>query len=180
VFELGCGTGRLAARRLRERLPGESRYLGVDVSPLMVRLAGDRLGGWRPRARAELLEPPARALPGADAEFDRFIATYVLDLLTTDDADAILAEAARLLAPTGRLCVVSMTDGPTPGGRLASTGWSAIARRWRALLGGCRPIRLCALVAGDRWRVEQRAVLTRWCIASEILVAAPAAEPRDG
>jgi len=179
VFELGCGTGRYAARLLRERLPGDARYLGVDVSPMMVRLAGERLRAWRTRARVEVLEPPALELPGPDGEFDRFIATYVFDLLPTDDAHALLAEAWRLLASSGRLCLVSLTDGTTPGGRLASATFSAIARRWPALLGGCRPIRLRDLVAGDGWRVERRGVLTRWCIASEILVAVPTAEPRD-
>src|SRR5262245_2988807 len=49
VFELGCGTGRLAERLLRERLPKEAHYVGVDISTTMVGLARERLSPWRGR-----------------------------------------------------------------------------------------------------------------------------------
>ena len=55
VFEFGCGTGRLAVRML-EVAPPTARYLGVDVSPVMVGLAANRLAVWGDRA----LDGPAR------------------------------------------------------------------------------------------------------------------------
>ena len=175
VFELGCGTGRYAARLLRWRLPADVRYLGVEVSPTMVRLARRRLRSWALRACVELLEPPVRSLPGADHAYDRFIATYVFDLLPSDDADALIAEVQRLLAPCGRLCVVSLTDGTTPAGRVVSRSWSAVAGRWPALVGGCRPMQLRDLLPAERWRFEHHEVLTTWGIASAIAVATPPA-----
>ena len=178
VFELGCGTGRYAVSLLGDQLAADARYLGVDVSPTMVRLAGERLRRWAPRAQVRLLEPPALELPGEPGGFDRFVATYVFDLLEAGYAAQLLAEAHRLLAADGALCLVGLTHGETPGAR-ASTAWSWIARRRPALLGGCRPIRRRDLVAGERWRVEHRETLTRWRITSEILVASPLAEPGD-
>jgi ubiquinone/menaquinone biosynthesis C-methylase UbiE len=75
LFELGCGTGRYAARLLADTLPSDARYVGVDVSPKMVDLSRARLAPWRSRADVQLLDPPARSLPGEDGQFDRFVAT---------------------------------------------------------------------------------------------------------
>ncbi len=174
TFELGCGTGRFAASLLGERLPGDARYLGVDVSPAMVRIARGRLAAFEPRAAVELLEPPAVELPGTAGGFDRFLATYVFDLLAPGHANLLLAQARRLLAPSGLLCLVGLTRGVTPAGRVVSGGWSALARRWPALVGGCRPVEMAPLLAAGGWRVEHREVITRWGVPSEVVVARPA------
>lgn len=118
VFELGCGTGRMAARLLRGQLPAGARYLGADISSTMTSLASARL---RHFGRcAEIIRADAtRPLPLASATFDRFLAIYVLDLLSPGDAAAVTAEARRLLRPGGLLGIVSLTaDGPCP------PGWS--------------------------------------------------------
>ena len=173
VFELGCGTGRFAARLLRERLTSDARYVGVDVSSKMVSIAVGRLRGWVPRARVELLDPPGRLLPGAAGEFDRFVANYVLELLPPVYAEALVGEARRLLTSGGRLCVVSLTHGETPIGRLVSRGWRALASRWPALLGGCTPIELRELIRPDEWELVHREVIERFGITSEVVVAVP-------
>jgi trans-aconitate methyltransferase len=43
VFEFGCGTGRFGERLLERHLPSDAIYRGVDLSPVMVKLAGKRL-----------------------------------------------------------------------------------------------------------------------------------------
>jgi ubiquinone/menaquinone biosynthesis C-methylase UbiE len=173
VFELGCGTGRLAAQLLAATLPADTHYLGVEVSSTMLALARARLAPWAPRAEVELLEPPATRLPGDDSNVDRFVATYVLDLLPAVDAQQLLSEAHRLLAPEGRLALVSLTHGQIPASRLVSRAWGAISNRWPYLLGGCRPIDLAALVNDADWHLEARDVITRWGIPSEVLIATP-------
>jgi ubiquinone/menaquinone biosynthesis C-methylase UbiE len=171
VFELGCGTGRLAAEILAGALPGDASYLGVDVSPRMVELARGRLSRYASRAQIRLLEAPARTLPGVDRSFDRFVATYVFDLLSTDHAQALIEEAHRLLAAEGLLALVSLTHGVTPPSRLLSSVWGAAATRWPALLGGCRPIELSELLDARAWEIVQREVVTSWAVPSEVLVA---------
>lgn len=56
LFEFGCGTGRFAARLLSEQLPGDCRYLGIDISPTMVRLTSERLKPWAERASVRLTD----------------------------------------------------------------------------------------------------------------------------
>jgi ubiquinone/menaquinone biosynthesis C-methylase UbiE len=171
VFELGCGTGRFAAGLLSRELPDDARYFGVDVSPQMVRLARERLAAWTARAEVRLLEPPARGLPGAERSFDRFIATYVFDLLSDGDGRALIDEAHRLLEPGGLLGLVSLTHGTTPASRLVARGWGAVAERRPELVGGCRPIELADLVKPERWAVAQLEVVTSWGVPSEVLIA---------
>lgn len=171
VFELGCGTGRLAVKLLTSVLPSDARYLGVDVSPVMVRLASQRLTPWDGRATVQLLEPPAVVLPGDDGTFDRFIASYVFDLLSPQDASALIAEAARLLGPGGRLGLVSLTPGSTAFSRVISSVWNATALRWPSLVGGCRPIELTDLLAGREWAMQHREVVVRFGVPSEVVLA---------
>lgn len=171
VFELGCGTGHLAADLLADVLPSSARYLAVDVSGTMVRLATERLAPWAGRASVQRLEPPAVALPGEDGAFDRFLATYVLDLLPVHDATALVAEAARLLAPGGLLALVSLTTGTTPASRVVCAAWNAVALRVPDLVGGCRPIELTEVVTGPEWRLLHRETIVRFAVASEVLVA---------
>lgn len=171
VVEIGCGTGRLAARLLASSLPASATYAGVDVSETMVRLTGERLTPWSGRAAVHRLDPPATSLPFPDATFDRAVATYVLDLLTPDDARAILAEARRVLVPGGLLAVVSLTHGTTAPSRLLSGAWGAIAGRCPSLVGGCRPIEVRDLLDGSDWHVTHAEVVVRLGVPSEVVVA---------
>ena len=171
VVEFGCGTGRLAERLLRERLPSHATYVGFDVSPTMVELARSRLAPWKERALVHLTAG-APALPVADHAFDRFLSTYVLDLLSQEEIDEVLSEARRVLSPNGWLCLASLTWGQTPISRLVCGVWSRIDA-WRPqLVGGCRPLRLDAL-AGPSWRAHARRVICTFGICTEVLVSLP-------
>jgi ubiquinone/menaquinone biosynthesis C-methylase UbiE len=177
VFELGCGTGRYAAGLLAHELPKRTRYMAADVSATMVGLARRRLASWAPRAEVRLLEPPALQLPGDDRSFDRFLSTYVFDLLSDDHAQALTGEAHRLLAPGGRVGLVSLTHGTTPSSKLLSSAWGALAARWPQLVGGCRPVELRHLIASPRWRIDHREVVVSWGVPSEVLVATKVETP---
>ncbi len=167
VVELGCGTGRLAERLLRERLSAHATYDGIDVSPTMVGLAEARLRPWAGRARVHLTSGPP-ALPLADAACDRFLSTYVLDLLGEDEIRAALLEAARVLAPGGMLCLASLTFGESLPSRLLSRLWTAVHSRSPRLVGGCRPLRLVPFIPPG-WLVAHREVVCSFGLCTEVL-----------
>jgi ubiquinone/menaquinone biosynthesis C-methylase UbiE len=171
VFELGCGTGRLAADLLDSVLPPHALYVAVDVSPTMVRIASQRLARWSGRATVQLLKPPALTLPGDVATCDRFLATYVFDLLSPDDAKMLLSEAARLLAPGGLLALASLVEGTTTASRFVSSAWNAVALRWPSLVGGCRPIDLKHLISGPEWSIRHCEVVLRFAVPSGLVLA---------
>jgi len=95
VLEFGCGTGALAAALLRERLSDQCRYLALDSSPVMARLAAAKLAPWGERAEVRLSDG-SLALAAVDGSFDRLLSAYVLDLLSEDDILAVAAYIASL------------------------------------------------------------------------------------
>lgn len=173
VFELGCGTGRLARRLLRDHLGSDAKYLGVDLSPTMVKLSNERLAPWADRANAVLVDGTG-PLPAGDATQDRVFATYVFDLLGPAAQAAALAELRRLIAGGGLLCLAGLAPGETAPARVVDRAWMAVWRRAPGVLGGCRPVSVAPLLADCGWRVEHRETVTAWARTSEVLVATPA------
>ena len=173
VFEVGCGTGRVAERLLRERCPPEARYEGVDLSGDMVQVTRERLAPFGARATVRQTDG-ALTFDRPEGSQDRIVATYVLDLLSREDAQTLLDEAHRLLGERGRLCLAGLTWG-------AGVLSGAVAHLWDTLhamrpqwVGGCRPVRVQPLLDEARWREQHHAVVTAWGVPSEVLIAAPA------
>lgn len=170
LFELGCGTGRLAVRLLEEHLPTNARFVATDLSSTMVSLARDRLRPFGPRCQVHLNEG------GFDVStyggpFDRFVTTYVLDLLSPAEIQEVFARAHAGMVPGGLFCHAGLTEGLGPASKTTSAIWSLIHRFKPVLLGGCRPLILTALVPAGGWRVIQREVVVSAAIASEVVIA---------
>jgi ArsR family transcriptional regulator len=97
VADLGCGTGALAAA-----LAGQvRRVVGVDQSAGMLRAARRRTAGL---GNVELRRGRLERLPIEDGACDA--ALLVLALGWVEDPERVLAEAARVVRPGGRLAVV--------------------------------------------------------------------------
>jgi ubiquinone/menaquinone biosynthesis C-methylase UbiE len=169
VLELGCGTGRFAERLLRERLPDDATYVGLDVSPKMVALARATVAPWARRARIELSDGSMR-LPAADRSADRVVCTYVLDLLAPCDIAAFLGEARRVLRPGGLRAQASLAPGRTPPARLVTALWQRAWDLRPALVGGCRPIALGDLLDRELWAPRFSVAVTDWVLTSEVVV----------
>ena len=170
LVEFGCGTGRLAEELLATRLSPDATYLGLDVSATMAGLAKARLRRFGGRAAVRQSGGSLR-VDAPDRAFDRFVSTYVLDLLSDDDIASLLAEARRVLAPHGLLGLASLTNGPTPLSRLVTTAWRGLHRLSPWLVGGCRPIAVRSHLAKSGWRIDYANTLVAFGIPSEIVVA---------
>jgi len=101
LLDIGTGTGRI----LELLAPRVAQGLGVDASKAMLALARARL------ARAGLTHCAVRLadmyrLPLADASFDIGVLQMVLHY--AEDPAGVLAEAARVLRPDGRLIVIDL------------------------------------------------------------------------
>jgi SAM-dependent methyltransferase len=170
VFEFGCGTGALAARLLQHHLPADARYIGFDISTTMVSLAQERLKPWSGRARVQQSDGSPR-VPESDHALDRFVSTYVFDLLAPGFIDRLLSEAHRLLVPGGKLCLVSMTFGESPLSRTVCWGWQRLWRLSPGIVGGCHPIELSDYLSSGAWKPNHQTKVTSWGVTSEVLVA---------
>ena len=96
MVDIGTGTGRMI------ELFGDaaSHAIGIDRSPEMLRLARAKLDG---QGAHELRQGDVLALPLADATADTVILHQVLHFIPAPEA--ALVEAARLLAPRGRILI---------------------------------------------------------------------------
>ena len=170
VLEFGCGTGSFARRLFETVLPADARYLGLDISGTMIGLATRRLEPWQ--ARAEVRQADGSpCLPVPNASVDRFVATYVFDLLEPAYSRHLIAEAHRVLIPGGLLCTVNLTHGTGAFSRFVSRLWTSICDRFPRLVGGCRPIHLTEFLEPESWRIRHHRTLVSFGICSEILVA---------
>lgn len=170
VVELGCGTGRFAARLLSEDFGPQARYLALDSSDTMVDLARRRLEAFGARAEVRRTDG-SPLLPVPDGSSDRFVSTYVLDLLSLEDIRIVLDEAHRVLVPGGLLGVAGLARGESGAAWLCSRLWGAVHRLHPALVGGCRPLALGELLPEHGWKVRYDRVVSTWAIPSEVLVA---------
>lgn len=99
VGDLGCGTGQFSALVA----PYVTRVIAVDASAEMLGAARTRLASL---ANVEVRRGTLEALPVDDQQLD--IAVLALVLHHVPDPGRAIAEAARVVAPGGRVLVVDM------------------------------------------------------------------------
>jgi ubiquinone/menaquinone biosynthesis C-methylase UbiE len=102
VLDVATGTGRLPLTLLRQP-DFAGRVVGLDLSPKMLRVAGQKLA---PRSnRSGLLMACAHQLPFADERFQAVTCLEALEFFT--DAPAALDEMTRVLRPGGWLLITN-------------------------------------------------------------------------
>jgi SAM-dependent methyltransferase len=136
VLELGCGTG-VVARAVARRPSFAGRVVGLDLSPALIAVARNLAHDEGLDQRLVFHVGNACRLEYAAARFDAVIAHTLLTHVT--DPLAVLREAARVLAPHGRLAIF---DGDYAASAFGSTD-PALGRAVEAAL-------LAALVASPR------------------------------
>jgi SAM-dependent methyltransferase len=112
TLEVGCGEGRVS----RELAARGHNVTSVDASPTLVRLAAEADPG------IEFVLADAAALPCDAAAFDLVVAYN--SLMDVQNMPQAVSEAARVLEPSGRLCVC-ITHPLADAGRFASPEPSA-------------------------------------------------------
>lgn len=145
VLDVGCGTGRLAARLVEA--PSVLMVVGLDFSAGMLEQARARLGS---APAAALVRGDATRLPFADAAFDAAVSTEAFHWFP--DQDAALAEIRRVLRPGGRLLLALVS----PPFELIADAFEVGMRMVGQPLWWTTPSRLAAQVTRAGFRVESQ------------------------
>ncbi len=163
VLEVAVGPGHVH-ERLGRRLGSSGFLVGVDLAPGMLAAARRRLPG------ARLVRADAFALPFPDDCFDLLWASYLLDLIPTEELTPLLREFRRVLRASGRLLLVNFSkEGP------GLTRWERLYERtpgWLVpyLFGGCRPVEAEPFVREAGFTGVEREFIPRG-LDSEIITA---------
>ena len=108
VLEIGVGTG-FSLKEIARSVRAAGKAYGLDITPEMLRLAEKRLRKAGLRDRVELHEGDARNMPYEDSLFDAVYTAATLELFDTPDIPRVLGEIKRVLKPSGRLGVASLS-----------------------------------------------------------------------
>lgn len=111
LLDVGCGTGNLAFA-LRAWGVRPERYLGVDLTPEMLRVAAEKLRAGPPPWPARLLAADASALPLRAGSFDTVVSASSLHYWP--EPRRALAEVRSLLRPGGRLLLLDWARDTLP------------------------------------------------------------------
>ncbi len=143
ILNIGCGSGEV----LRLLLPEARLAIGIEPSGHRRQLARARLRQ-AGAPRWSIRDADAARLPFEAAAFDLVILQDVLAPARSDELQSILADAARVLHPAGRLLILDRilpTDSELVA-RLAALGFAVTRRQWlpgrapdRALFLASRP-----------------------------------------
>ena len=151
VLEIGAGTGHNVAA-----YPAVDRLVLTEPAPTMREILERRVA--RQGRRATVVGAGAESLPVPTGSVDTLVSTLVL--CTVPDADAALAEVARVLRPGGRFLFLEHVHAPA--GTAVRRWQDRLVEPWATFAVGCRCDRdlLGAIgrhltveeVATDRWR----------------------------
>lgn len=110
VLDLGVGTGTLAAF-CAER---GAEVLGIDTSPAMIRLAGEKAKRLGMEGRVRLEQMGVAEMDGLPHDsFDTVVATFLFSELSRNEQLYALGEAHRVLKPTGKIMILDEAIPPS-------------------------------------------------------------------
>ena len=164
VMEVAVGTG-LAFIEIVKKNPNGIN-IGVDISQGMLQKAQKRLGGLT-NARYELKIGNAFNLEEENEQFDLIMNSYMFDLISYAEMDAVIKEFKRVLKPGGKLVLVNMTEGEKFGSRI----YSLIYRISPKAFGGCRGVMLAEKLQEHGFDVKLREYHQQLLFPSEVILS---------
>ena len=164
ILEVAVGTG-LAFYEIVKR-NSEGTNIGVDISEGMLKKAKERLGKLS-GVNYELEIGNAFRLEEEDEHFDVLINSYMFDLISFDQMDAVLKEFKRVLKKKGKLVIVNMTIAENFGSEI----YDFLYRLSPKMMGGCRGIRLSKKLQDHGFDVKLREYYQQFLFPSEVILA---------
>jgi phospholipid N-methyltransferase len=180
IVEIGPGSGFLAAKLLSqiEKEEGDERgptYVGVDMSKTMFDKASGRLNSYIKKGSVQivLVNDTFAFIESLEPVIDRFVFTYVLDLLPHSEIIRFAEALKSKLRPnSGKVCIVNLTYGFNPFSRVVTNIWQLIYTTFGgASVGGCRPLNsLIYFHVGNGYNVEHVTRVESSGLPSEVVV----------
>jgi ubiquinone/menaquinone biosynthesis C-methylase UbiE len=167
VLELGPGTGH-GLVTLARAAGSSGLVCGLDLSPGMLSVAGQRLRKQSLSANVSLVVGDAGDLPFPKDSFDALFASFVIELFDAQEIPILLAGCRAVLRPGGRLCAVSLSAG----GRswFMRQLYQQAQGRFPKLI-DCQPIQLAQALEAAGFELRSQTMRSSLDLPVEIIVA---------
>jgi len=167
VLEIGFGTG-YCLQRIAMSVGNSGKAYGIDISEGMVQRARERLNKASLLDRVELYRGDAAKLPFDDETFDAVFISFTLELFDSPEISKVLGEVGRVLKPSGRLGVVSLSKTNVDSTPVRFYEW--IHSKWPQYV-DCRPIYLYESVQKAGYKIIMRETARLLILPIEIVIA---------
>jgi ubiquinone/menaquinone biosynthesis C-methylase UbiE len=167
VLEIGFGPGH-CLKRIAESVGQRGKVYGVDISSGMLEVTRKRLDKAQLMDRVELYCGDAASLPYGDKTFDAAFMSFTLELFDTPEIPGLLEEVKRVLKPSGRIGVASMSKENGESLLLRLYEWAH--RKWPKYV-DCRPIYLEQSLRGAGYEIRRKEKVKLFGLPGEIVVA---------
>jgi len=164
ILEVAVGTGAVFAEIVIRNPGGQNE--GIDLSPGMLKRADKRLRNLHGN-NFHLQTGSVYRLPYADNSFDKLINNFMIDLLPEENFPKALSEMQRVLKPTDRIVISTMTFGEKWHHHI----WFWIAKHFPDLLTGCRPVSLQPYLLKSGFKHIRVETISQNTFPSEVLSA---------
>lgn len=168
VLEIGCATGGALAC-ITKRITGEGRAFGLDLSREML---------LRSRSKTTIptyVQGDGADLPLPSGSFDAVFSAFTLELFSEDDINIVLSECSRVLKPSGRLGLVSLTREP----RTIALRLYELAHKLFPVAVDCRPIPLEKLLAQNGFHTLAVNQVRTWGLPVTLVLSTKPLEERE-
>lgn len=171
VLEIGFGSGH-CLKRIVQSVGETGKACGIDISAGMLKVTERRLGKAQLIDRVGLCRGDAAKLPYSDNAFDAVFVSFTLELFDTPEISKVLEEVKRVLRPTGRLGIASMSRESGKSAPLRLYEWAH--KKWPRYV-DCRPIYLEESLINAGYRIRSKEMTRMVGLPIEIIVATKAA-----
>lgn len=170
VLEIGFGSGH-CLKRIVQSVGETGKAYGVDISTGMLEVTKKRLGEAQLIDMVGLCLGDAAKLPYSDNAFDAIFMSFTLELFDSPEIPKVLEEVKRVLKPTGRLAIASMSRESGKSAPLRLYEWAH--KKWPRYV-DCRPIYLEESLINAGYRIRSKAMTRMVGLPIEIIVATEA------
>ena len=149
VLEIGYGTGH-SVQALANAVGSSGKVCGIDTSSGMHDAAMKRLTQAGMKDRVDLRVAPVPPIPWPDDSFDFVTMSFTMESFPLEVIPAVLAETKRVLRPSGRIGIVSMSV--TPDGQndsITEKTYKWMHEHFTHIV-DCQPIAAAAYALADR------------------------------
>ena len=167
ILEIGFGTGHCLVA-LAKAVGPSGGVIGLDISDGMLAIARERLQGEGLNDRVDLHLGDAADLGFIKANsLDGVFMSFTLELFDNPEIPRVLRECHRVLRPSGRLAIVSMTKTNPPGLAVRLYEWFHERMPDYA---DCRPIFARQAMEENGFKIQDLSVSSMWGLPVEVVL----------